>query len=910
MVKTLRLPNGVTCVVDQRPETGMVAVDIVIKSGATEDPEAKLGLTTLMQEVSVAGTKTRSREQIAQDVESKGGGLGGKVTLSSTSYSAMSLARYTDETFAVLADIIRNPVFDAGETENAKEQLAQAIVAAGGDAQTIAQKKFFETAFRDQAIGRDANGTLESLQAITAEDLKARHAALLSDPSRIVVSFSGDIDPVTAEKIVEQNFGDLSGAKITKTPAYTFTGGYYAEEKENDQLNIFMGFPAPSLKDPDRFAMIMLNDLLAGGMSTPLFQELREKRSLVYTPGASYVPLDSTGAFVVYAGTGQGKAGELVPAVMEMLAKYAREGFDDKAMEEARGRIFRELANGTETAGRTASLNASQILNKGRIVPDGEFKAQIEAVTKDDIRRVCANILKSGQCALSAVGPLDTLPTEAEIAAKMAELSKDLHAPARAHTSGLRATFAGAAEKQKTTPPEPKITVLENGLKIITVERPGPLSAGAWVEAGADHETPELSGATHMNEHMMFKGTPKYAPGSIAGIIEGELGGSLNAYTSKDKTCYYFYGLEAAAMPKIVDICGQMVFFANIDEVEYAGGKEVIDAKGQKITSKGEREAVLEEMRMYADDVDSCVGELMDALAYPGTAHGRPVLGTKESLMGISAQMLRDYRDEYYAPNKVIFCAVGPVKHEDFVKEVAAQYGSLKPMETAPLPVPAYTGGTQAIEDKNAKMCSVRFCAEGASKTDPDIEAWRAFNILLSGGASAVMQRDIVDKQRLAPGAGSGNISYRNCGTFVMGSEVEAQKVKPLANAMYQCIRDLAANVTEADLEKVRARMEMSALAGLEANQKACNAYAVSAQDRGRLVVPSEQAEAMQKVTVADIRRIAGKILASNPTGAMVVPPGTDKSLLPTHEELVAMRDGKWKPAAPAPKADGPASGR
>ncbi|MEZ0261472.1 MAG: M16 family metallopeptidase [Alphaproteobacteria bacterium] len=910
MVKTLRLPNGVTCVVDQRPETGMVAMKIAIKSGAAEDPDDKQGLTTLMQEVTVAGTKTRSREQIAEEVESKGGGLGGNVTQDATSYSAMSLARYTGETFAVLADIIRNPVFDPGETKNAMEQLAQAIIASGEDAQAIAQKKFFEIAFKGQALGRDATGTLESLETLTSDDLKARHAALLADPSRIVVSFSGDIDPVAAEKIVAQHFGDLAGPKITTTPVYTFTPGYYAEEKENDQLNIFMGFPAPSLRDPDRFAMILLNDLLAGGMSTPLFQELREKRSLVYTPGAEYMPLDTTGTFVVVAGTGQGKAGELVPAVMEMLAKYAREGFDDKAMEEARGRIFRELANSTETAGRTASQNAGHILNKGRIVPEGEFKAQIEAVTTDDIRRVCANMLKSGQCALTAVGPLDTLPTQDEIIAKMAEVSKDLVSPPRAHTGGLRATFAAAAEKKKATLPEPKITVLPNGLKIITVERPGPLSAGAWVEAGADHETPELNGATHMNEHMMFKGTPKYAPGSIAGIVEGELGGSLNAGTSKDKTCYYMYGLEAGAMPKIVDIVGQMVFFANIDEVEYAGGKEVINAKGEKIISKGEREAVFEEMRMYADDVSSCLGELMDALAYPGTAHSRPVLGTKESLMGISAQMLRDYRDQYYAPNKVIFCAVGPVKHEDFVKEIEAQYGHLKPMETAPLPVPAYTGGTEAIENKNAKLVAVHIAAEGASKTDPDVEAWRAFTTLLSGGASAIMQREIVDKQHLAPGVGAGNMAYRNCGTFLMASQVEAQKVKPLVNAMYQCIRDLAATVTEADLEKVRVKMEMGVLAGLEANQKACNAYAVAAQDKGRLVVPSEQAEAMQKVTVADVRRIAAKVLASNPTGAMIVPPGTDKSLLPTQEELISMRDGTWKPAAPAPKADGPASGR
>jgi predicted Zn-dependent peptidase len=910
MVKTFRLPNGINCVVEQRPETGMVAMQVVVKSGATEDAADKQGATTLMQEVSVAGTTTRSRDQIADEVESKGGGLGGDVLLTSISYKAMSLARHAGDTFAVLADIIRNPAFDAGELDKAKEQIAQAMIAAGEDASTQAQKKFFETLFAGQPMGRDALGTPESLEGITVADLKARHAEMLSDPSRIVVSFAGDIDPAEAEKIVLQNFGDLSGPKLPAPAAATFTSGYYAEEKENDQLNLFMGFPAPSLKDPDRFAMMMLKDLLAGGMSTPLFQELREKRSLVYTPGAEYMPLDETGVFLIAAGTGKGKAGELVPVVLEMLAKAGREGFDDKAMEEARGRIFRQLENDGETASRAAGMNAGQLLNKGRIVPTAEVKAQIEDVTVDDIRRVCVNMLKSGQLALSAVGPLDTLPAQADITAKMAEVSKDLHAPARAHRSGLAATFAGAAEKKKTAPPESKCTVFPNGLKIITVERPGPLAAGAWVEAGSDHETPELNGATHMNEHMMFKGTPHYPPGSIAGIVEGELGGDLNAYTSKDRTCYYFYGLEATAMPKVVDMCGQMVFFANIDETEYAGGKEVTDAKGDKIIAKGEREAVLEEMRMNNDEINSRIQDLLDSLAYQGSAHGRPILGTRESLMGISAQMLRDYRDEYYAPNKVVFCAVGPVKHEDFVKEVEAKYGTLQPKETAPLPVPAYVGGTEAVEDKNAKMCTVRIGAESVSKSDPDAEAWEAFSILLSGGASALLHREIVDRQRLAAEADAGVISYRNCGTFLMVSQADAQKVKPLVNAMYKCVRDLADTVTEADLDKVRAQLEMGLLAGLEANRKACDAYARAAQDKGRLVLPSEQAEAMQKVTVADIRRIADKILASNPTGAMVVPPGTDKSLLPTQEELISMRDGKWKPAAPAPKPEGPGAGR
>ncbi|TAL38753.1 MAG: insulinase family protein [Alphaproteobacteria bacterium] len=903
MVKTFTLPNGITCVCEERPQTGRVAMQVFIDKGAGHETPEENGLTNLMQESCFGGTSKRSREQIAEEVESKGGGVGSETSRLHTSFKGIALTRYTEETFAVLADLIRNPILDAAEIERAKAQIAQNLKAAAQEPEAETAKKFMETAFSGQAFGADPEGEIALLSSFTPLQVKKKHTELLADPSSIVISFSGDIDPEAAKKLAQDYFGDIP--KSTPAPQLQpqFTAGDYREPSENDRLNLFIGFPAPGAKDDDRYAVMMMQNLLAGGMSTPLFQELREKRSLVYTPGAPYIATPGEGTFGIMAGTGEGKAGELLQVTLDIFSKIAHEGFDKQAMDEARERILRSFTEARETAMKSGALNAVQIMEKGRVVPIEEFEKRLKQVTNDDIRRVCIDMLKDGKYALSAVGPQESLPTGQEIRGMMEKAVDGAERPSERHAAArLMEAFTGVSSAPEKTKAEPKITVLPNGLTIITVERPGPLSCGAWVGVGSDNETPELNGATHMNEHMMFKGTPEYAPGEIDSLVEGELGAKLNAYTTKDKTCYYFYNLLPSAMEKVVDICGQMVFFASIDEGEYAGrgqinGKEAI---------KGEREAVLEEMRMCNDDVGNAMMDLFAAQAYPDQPHGRSIIGTKPVLLDISAKQLRDYRDEFYAPNNVIFCATGPVKHEDVVAAVTAKYGDLKPSKFPPLPAPVWHGGTAFAETRKATICNVVIGAEAVARTHPDSYAYDAVGALLADGDSSILHKEIVDRQQLSPKVEAGVEGYRHCGAFVVIASAEGENVKPLVNAMYKGLRDLAENVTEADLAKAKATMEMNILAGMEANGAACNKYAVEAQAFGRLVLPSEISDGIQKMTVDDIRRVAKKILDCNPAASMIVPPGTDKNLLPTQEEVMAMRDGNWTPPAAAPKPQGP----
>ncbi len=897
MAKALSLPNGVRVVTEQRPGTGTVAMQIYLRSGGVDETPEESGLTNLMQEAAQTGTTTRTRNQIADDAETKGNPIESFTNMEVTMFKTKALTRNAPDAFGVLADVILNPVFDAAELEQIKEQIVQSLLQQKKSPAAAAGNKFMETAFAGQSMCQSSQGTPELVESYTPAQLKKKHAELLSRPGDIIVSFTGDIDPATAEKLVADTFGKLQGGAKPDVPKAVFTAGEYREVNDSNQVNINIGFRAPDAKDPDRYAVMLFRSVFSGGMSSPLFQELRVKRGLVYTPGVKYGQFDNAGVFSIDNGTGPGKAGELVTAVIELLGTIARDGFPQKDIDQARDRFVRAVRNSTETADSAAGYNADQIMKFGAVLGPDELEKNLKSVTADDLRRVAGQMLKDGAFALAAVGPLATLPTYAELKKLAQDQVAGIDIPEKAPPAPAVTTAFNAAAAAPASYGAPQVTVLPNGLKVITVERPGPLSIGGWVGAGSDHETPELAGATHLNEHMMFRGTPSYPSGTIDKIVEGEMGGGLNAYTSNDKTVYYFYSLLPAHLQKSVDIIGEMIFQADIKQTELTG-TPTTRPDGTIDPGKGEIEAVIEELKMGRDKPGRIAYQQMMAQAYAGSTHGETVIGTEPVLRAMTADMLRDYRDEFYSSNNVIFGAAGPVKHADFVKLIEQKFGHLQPTNFPPLDVPAYKGGTAASEHKAAQLATVLLAADSVDTAHPDGVAYDALALILGGGFSSRLAKGVVNGQ-LAVSASAGNSNYRNAGAFMFQASTVPENVKPLMRELYAELRRLPGDVTQAELDKAKGRLELSLRGGYEENNDIIDAYAVDLQSAGRLVTEDEKIKAINALTLDDIRRVAAQVLASNPTASMIVPRGTDPKLLPTHAEVVAMRDDKdWqKPA-------------
>jgi predicted Zn-dependent peptidase len=902
MIKTFRLPNGVTGVTEDRPNSGKVSMQITFKSGSADESAAENGLTSLMRAAMNASTTTRSRLQLADAVESKGGSIGTGMDATKTYFTSTALTRYAAGTFSALADMVRHPAFVPGEIAQEKMLLKQKILQQVESPFMESSLKFFEAAL-DQVAGSNVLGTPALVDSFTPGQIRQRHAELLAHPENMIVSFTGDIDAATAEKLTREAFGDLPpAAQAAKETPLQFKGGDIREEADTAQLNLTFGFKAPAANDADRYAAMMLKEYLSGGMSSSLFTEIREKRGLAYTVGADYLPLPGTGVFTVIAGTGKGNAGELIPVAMDQFGKVIRDGVSQDQLDRMRAHIVRSLQGASENANASATRNTSQIMDFGRAISPEETDALLKSVTSDDIRRVAANMIKDGKYALGAVGPQDTMPTEAQIKDMMQAQVKDVTIPAATPVKPVISGKFNEKAKKETAAAAPKITTLANGMKVVTIERPGTLSVGALVGVGSDDETRANNGSSHMFEHMPFKGTTSYGPGQIAKIVSGEMMGGNNAYTSKDKTVFYLYNLGAADLAKAVKITGEMVFYATLDPAEF-DGKMLKNKDGTVTKAKGERDVVIEELKRSNDNLDEAALELAEATAYPGQSHGRDTIGTEQTLRAMTVESLKAYRDEHYAPNDVIFSATGPIKHEDFVKLVEKAYGQMPGKNVPALPTPVYKGGTAYIEDKNASLCRVFMAAEGVSDSDPDRKAYEALGQLLGGAGYSRFGNKIVVEQQLTNEVGAEPRSYQNAGEFfTYTSGIEAKNVRPFISSIYAEMRKLDKTLTQAELDKVKAAMEMNLLTSAEKNSDANDVYAGNVQTYGRIMTPAEQSKEIQNVSIDDIRRVLKKVLASNPTVAMVVPPGTDPRYLPKQADVVAMRDGKAPQSKIEPK--------
>lgn len=899
-MKIFRLPNGITCVSEERPGNGTVSMQIHIKSGIAHESMEESGLTFLTQESCNGGTLTKTREQIADSIESRGGTLSTVTGRETTIFSASSLTRYTDDIFSVLADMVRHPAFEDAEIEQTKKQIQQLISEEAEAASSKAKTHFFEEAFAGQPIGLNPMGTPEMAASFTPAQVKQKYNEMLAHPENIVISFTGDIDAAHAEKLVQDHFSDLpAAASPAVVPQMSFTEGDYRECADNEQLNLAFGFKAPSRQGADKYAFVMFDKFLCGGMSSPLFCEIREKRGLVYGIRTAYTRFETAGLFYIFASSSKGNAGELMSSTFDLLGGIIRDGVDQKKLDQTRESILRGLKGKLEKTSNSGAKNAEEILFGGRVISLEEIEENLKQVTSDDIRRICAEMLRDGKYALSAVGPQDTMPTPHEIKEMMQAQVKGVAVPVpRPVQPSIKRQLAQAVKKEDAGSTDPKMTVLPNGMKVVTVERPGNLSCGAWVGAGSDHETPELNGATHMNEHMMFKGTPSYGPGEIDKVVEGELGAGLNAYTNRDKTAYYFYNLKADNLEKVVDICGEMVFQANLDHAEFDG----------KDGRNGERDVVIEEIKMYKDEADSVGMDLLQKIAYPGQPHGRPILGTEETIGAMTVEQLASYRDEFYAPNNVVFCMAGPVSHEDFVALIEKKFGHLAAKEFPPLPAVSYQGGTASVEMDTINLCNISLAAKGVSDADPDILPYQILSIVLGYGTSSRLYKEVVLKQNLAGGVIAANDTYITGGTFDIVATLPADKIKPFLKSVYGEIRSLAENMTQAELDKAKALLEKGWLKNLETNGDVCDHYACNTQAYGRPITPAERSGQLQKVTLEDIKRITQAILSSNPALAMVVPKGTDPKYLPRHAEVVDWRDGKTAPPEPGMTNDKPPS--
>jgi predicted Zn-dependent peptidase len=375
--------------------------------GTRHETKEHNGVAHLLEHMAFKGTERRSARQIAEEIESVGGLLNAYTGREQTAYYAKMLAPDMPLAIDVLSDILQNSVYDPAELERERAVVLQEIGQAEDTPDDIIFDHFQERAFPDQPMGWPTLGRAEIIGALPRE-VVASYLETRYRPEKMVVAAAGNIDHDRLVDLVAKSLDRLPSGPAPATLPADYRGGEHREERDLEQVNVVLGFSGVSHHDPDYYAAAVLSQLLGGGMSSRLFQEVREKRGLVYSIHTFSSSYSDSGLFGVYAGTGEKEAAEMMPVICEEVMKVA-----DTLEEIEVTRSAAQLKAGTlmsreGTSSRCEQL-ASQLLLYDRPIPPEEVVARIEAISTVDVARIARRIFASAPT-LASLGPVANVP--------------------------------------------------------------------------------------------------------------------------------------------------------------------------------------------------------------------------------------------------------------------------------------------------------------------------------------------------------------------------------------------------------------------------------------------------------------------------------------------------------------------
>lgn len=411
------LPNGLRVATDAMPHVETVTVGVWIGVGSRHEPLTANGVAHLVEHMLFKGTPTRDAFAISAEIENVGGHLNAYTSREQTCYYAKVLKEDLGLALGILADMVQHPLFDEGELEKERQVILQEIGQAEDTPDDIVYDHFLATAFPRQRLGRPVLGTadvVESLpRAAMVDYVSGRYV-----PANMVVAAAGNITHEQVVELAARLFTDLPAGEATQAEQALYQGGEFREERDLEQVHVLLGFDGIANNSPDLHTAMVLSTLLGGGMSSRLFQEVREKRGLVYSVHSFNWSMADSGVFGIYAGTGPERTAELVPVICDEVRKLART-LTAEELTRAKAQLKASQLMGLESTTNRAEQLGSQLLVYGRPIPPAETVAKLDAV---DLAAVaaCADRLFSSAPTLTALGPLDGLESLDQVTSRLA----------------------------------------------------------------------------------------------------------------------------------------------------------------------------------------------------------------------------------------------------------------------------------------------------------------------------------------------------------------------------------------------------------------------------------------------------------------------------------------------------------
>ncbi|MDU8941169.1 pitrilysin family protein [Wolbachia endosymbiont of Drosophila malagassya] len=402
-IQLTRLPSGLIVVTERMERVETVSFGAYVSTGTRDETAEENGVSHFLEHMAFKGTERRSALQIAEEIENVGGHINAYTAREQTAYYVKLLKENLDLGIDIIGDILTHSTFDPTEIERERGVILQEIGQANDTPDDVVFDHFQATAYPNQPMGRPTLGT-EDLIRTMSRDTLMRYMSAHYTTGNMVVAAAGNLHHEDVVQQVERHFADLGTTSLIPGTPSVYGGGEFRQEKDLDQAHVVLGFPSVGYNDPDYYAALMLSLLLGGGMSSRLFQEIREKRGLVYSVYSFNAPFLDGGVFGIYAGTGEKECAELVPVTLEELKKVQKNVGEDE-LARARAQLKASLLMSLESTGSRCEQIARQLQLFGRLIPVAETVARVEAVTTEDIRRVAARIFTQ-KPTLAALGPV------------------------------------------------------------------------------------------------------------------------------------------------------------------------------------------------------------------------------------------------------------------------------------------------------------------------------------------------------------------------------------------------------------------------------------------------------------------------------------------------------------------------
>ncbi len=417
-VRRTVLPNGLVVISERMPQFRSVSVGIWVRTGSRSEPAEINGISHFIEHMVFKGTERRTCEEIAGTLDSVGGMLDAFTTKEIVCFNAKVLDEHLPLAFDVISDMVLRPLFAAPEIEREKLVVLEEIKMDEDNPETQINEEFLQGFWAGHPLGRPILGTRETVEGFEREKVFTWFRRSYT-PNEIVISAAGNVDHARLVDLVAGAFGPLPTGNDGHRPIPPKPRAPMVVRRKDglEQAHVCMGVPAFEAKDQRRYAAALMNNVLGAGMSSRLFQNIRERQGLAYAVFSEFSPYHDAGLFSVYAGTGATKVERVVRSVIGELRRLKEEPVGAEELLRAKQQLKGSMTLSLESTGSRMGNRARQEIYYGRFHTFEEIFAEVDAVTSEEVQQVARELFAPERIALAALGKLDGFQPDRELLA-------------------------------------------------------------------------------------------------------------------------------------------------------------------------------------------------------------------------------------------------------------------------------------------------------------------------------------------------------------------------------------------------------------------------------------------------------------------------------------------------------------